>query len=72
MSDLDARLLAAHEADDRTALVRLYEEAARGANSETATGFYLTHAYVYALELNHPDQTRLRAALIDMGRETPI
>jgi hypothetical protein len=35
-------------------------------------GFYLTHAYVFALELNHPQASELRQRLIDAGREEPL
>ena len=72
MSDLDARLVAAHAANDTDALVTLYREAADKADTDTARGFYLTHAHVFALELGHPDTARLRAALIAMGREAPL
>lgn len=68
MSDLEARLLAAHGRDDRCALIALYEEAADSAQAETAAGFYLTHAFVFALELNDPRATALRARLAAMGR----
>ena len=68
MSDLDARLLAAHAADDRRALVTLYEEAADQANNVTACGFYLTHAFVFALELGDARAQALRARLHAMGR----
>ncbi|TMV06452.1 hypothetical protein FGK63_15005 [Ruegeria sediminis] len=69
MSDLNTRLLAAHEAGDRAALVELYEEAANAAADETACGFYLTHAYVFALEAGLPQAAALRARLVAMGRE---
>ena len=69
MTDLDARLLAAHAASDRTALVGLYRQAAEAATSEAAEGFFLTHAYVFALETAHPDAGHLRARLVEMGRE---
>ncbi|MEO9575835.1 MAG: hypothetical protein ABJ263_02820 [Tateyamaria sp.] len=72
MSDLDAQLLAAHEAHDVPALVALYRQAAAAADSDDARGFYLTHAHVFALEINHPDATSLRDALIEMGRETEL
>ncbi len=71
MSNLDARLLAAHEAGDLPALVALYQEAAGRAGTDTARGFYLTHAHVFALELGHADAPALRAALVAMGREHP-
>jgi electron transfer flavoprotein alpha/beta subunit len=69
MTDLDARLLAAHAAGDRAGLIALYEEAARGANTDTARSFYLTHAYVFALEAGDPHAEDLRRDLVAMGRE---
>lgn len=72
MSTLDTALLAAHESGDTAALVRLYQDAAAQANDTQAAAFYLTHAHVFAMELNHPDRDRLRQQLIDMGREAPL
>ncbi|WP_137701639.1 hypothetical protein [Marimonas lutisalis] len=68
MSGLDQRLLAAHAADDRAALIALYEEAADAAGDETACGFYLTHAFVYALEAGDARAEGLRTRLHMMGR----
>jgi hypothetical protein len=68
MSGLDARILAAHAADDRTALITLYTEAAETASGDTARGFFLTHAYVYALEAGDTRADRLRDRLDAMGR----
>lgn len=72
MKGLEARLLAAHADDDRAALVTLYAEAADQAEDEDAAAFYLTHAYVYALELGAPRAGALRDRLIALGRETPL
>jgi hypothetical protein len=72
MSDLNARLLAAHAAEDREALIALYLEAAEAANDDTARGFFLTHAHVFALEKGDSRATALRQRLIDMGREEPL
>ncbi|MGD9294302.1 MAG: hypothetical protein PVI41_05410 [Roseobacter sp.] len=72
MKDLNARLLHAHKTGDARALVLLYSEAAAMSEDENATGFYLTHAYVYALDAGHPAAQELRQKLIDMGRETPL
>ncbi|MDU8911285.1 hypothetical protein [Aestuariicoccus sp. MJ-SS9] len=67
--DLHARLLAAHAGGDKAALVALYSEAAAGANDLDASCFFLTHAYVYALELGDPRCGALRASLRAHGRE---
>ena len=69
MSALDQRLLAAHERDDRAALVGLYLEAANSANDEDAEGFYLTHAYIFALDTGSDLAPSLHARLIAAGRE---
>ncbi len=47
---LQDRLLAAHASGDRAALVTLYTEAADQAADIDAACFFLTHAYVFALE----------------------
>lgn len=65
---LDEQLLAAHASGDHRALVGLYAQAADAANSIDASCFFLTHAYVYALEQNHPDQAKLHARLKEHGR----
>jgi hypothetical protein len=69
MSDLDQRLLAAHDRGDHAALVGLYAMAADSSRDLNAACFYLTHAYVFALEQNHPDTASLHARLIAHGRE---
>ncbi len=69
MTDLDERLLAAHAARNHRALVDLYREAAEAAKTPDAAGFYLTHAYVFALEQDHPAAPALRARLVSEGRE---
>lgn len=65
-------LLAAHETADNKQLVRLYALAADESVTQEAAGFYLTHAYVFALEAGLAEARDLRARLIDMGRETPL
>ena len=69
MSGLDDRLLDAHARDDRRALVALYQEAAAKAETPDAAGFYLVHAYVFALETGHPDINLIHATLAAQGRE---
>ena len=69
MSDLDARMIAAHEDGDQQALIRLYTQAADQSNDLTAACFYLTHAYVFALEAGAPEAPALHARLKAHGRE---
>lgn len=71
MSDLDDALLAAHAAGDRAALVHLYATAAETASGDAAA-FYLTHAYVFALDCGHVDAPILHEKLIAAGREAPL
>ena len=69
---LDDALLAAHARADRAALVKLYARAgdmAERAGDMTACGFYLTHAYVYALEIGDPAADILHQRLLAQGRE---
>ncbi|MEM9850524.1 MAG: hypothetical protein AAF761_00855 [Pseudomonadota bacterium] len=66
---LNARLLAAHAAGDARTLVALYRQAGDDATDDTARGFYLTHAYVFALEAGLPEAAVLHARLVAMGRE---
>ena len=69
MSDLDAQMIAAHEAADSPALIRLYTQAADETDDLTAACFYLTHAYVFALEAGAPEAKTLHARLKAHGRE---
>jgi len=68
MTDLDARLLAAHASGDKPALVDLYTQAADAAPTLDAACFYLTHAYIFGLELAHPAVPSLHARLAGHGR----
>jgi hypothetical protein len=69
VSDLDQRLLAAHAREDRGALIGLYALAADGAPDLDAACFFLTHAYVFALERGDPRAPDLHARLKAEGRE---
>ena len=69
---LDERLLAAHSREDWAGLVALYTEAADAANDTDAACFYLTHAYVFALQTGHPDAHPINARLVAHGREAPL
>jgi hypothetical protein len=70
MNDLDEQLLAAHEAKDLNLLVDLYQQAASATDGDEAKYFYLTHAYIFALDAHHPDRKNLKASLIAAGRES--
>lgn len=67
---LDAALLAAHAAGDRAALIGLYAEAAEAARG-TAAAFYLTHAFVFALEAGDARAPALKARLVAIGADVP-
>lgn len=67
--DLDNALLAAHAAGDRAGLARLYVTAAEGAEHDAAS-FFLTQAYVFALDAGDPAAPALRARLVALGRES--
>ena len=69
---LDARMLAAHARADLGALVALYTQAAdmSGATRDIdAECFYLTQAYVFALDCGAPTARALHARLKTHGRE---
>jgi len=69
---LDARLLDAHARGDKAALVALYTEAAdmkEELQDIDAACFYLTHAYVFALDVGAPEARELHRRLKDRGRE---
>ena len=72
MTALDDALLAAHAAGDTAALITLYAEAADAAATPDSAAFYLTHAYVFALEAGHADAPTLHQRLIDAGRDQPL
>ncbi len=68
MTSLQDRLLDAHARDDRAALVALYTEAADEADNLNAACFYLTHAYIFALEVGDPACAQLYKRLKAQGR----
>lgn len=69
---LEHRLLAAHARRDADALMTLYVEAANlqetGGNADAAC-FYLTHAFVFALETGSERADALQMRLWKLGRE---
>lgn len=68
---LDRALLDAHARGDTGALIGLYAAAADASGDDQAAGFFLTHAYVFALEAGDARTDHLRHALVTLGRDTP-
>ena len=69
--DLDRLLLKAHDRNDHAALIRYYTMAANereAAQDIDAACFYLTHAFVFALESGAPEADALNARLASHGR----
>lgn len=72
MNALDAALITAHEAGDVAALIQLYTQAADEMEAEgkiDAACFFLTHAYVFALEDGSARSADLHSRLVSYGRE---
>ncbi len=70
-TDLDRLLLEARDRNDHDALVRYYTMAAderEAAQDIDAACFYLTHAFVFALESGAPEADSLNARLAAYGR----
>lgn len=68
---LNEALHRAHEAKDQAELVRLYTLAGdqlEPSGEIDAACFYLTHAFVYALEAGAPEADDLNRRLADRGR----
>ncbi len=71
LAELDKRLIRAHSDYDVPALIRLYHEAANDAEQRQdhdAACFYLTHAFVFALEYGAPEADELNRKLHEHGR----
>lgn len=68
-ASLSERLLTAHAENDAAELVALYQQAAETTPDETIKGFYLTQAYIFALEAGDPAAPNIKAMLVAMGRE---
>lgn len=70
-SELDQHLLKAHAEEDTQTLVRLYTLAAdehEAAGDIDAACFFLTHAFVFALESGAPEAKLLNERLVARGR----
>ena len=60
---LDQDLLAAHADGDKHRLAELYERAAEAADTEDAKYFFMTQAYVFALDCGHKKASSLAERL---------
>lgn len=72
-TDLEQRLQKAHSEGAPGLLAGLYAEAAEqatDADDAVRAGFFLTQAWVFALEAGVPEAETLRAKLIAQGRES--
>lgn len=70
-ADLERRLLAAHDLGDLRALSGLYAEAAERAEAggqRDRAAFFLTHAWIFALEAGLASADALRDRLRGWGR----
>jgi len=65
-SELDEALLVAHSEGNRTALVGLYLQAAEQAQKD-AVPFFLTQAWIFALEIGDARAALIEAALVETG-----
>ncbi|MEM9349612.1 MAG: hypothetical protein AAGA47_05080 [Pseudomonadota bacterium] len=65
---LHQELLAAHTARDGERMIALYTQAADQTEDEDEEMFFLTHAYIFALEAGHATAPILRARLQEKGR----
>lgn len=66
---LERALLDAHARDDKNRLVTLYAQAANEAVSCARRRFFLTHAYIFALDCGHRDASTLKSELVKLGAE---
>ncbi len=69
---LHAAILAAHDAGDKAALTKLYRQAADrldGVEAQDQVCFFLTQAYIFALDSGSSEAEDLRQRLVSLGRE---
>ncbi len=69
---LNAEILAAHDSGDNATLVRIYKKLGDDeldAGRELEGAYFLTQAYVYALEGGLPVRHEIHKTLVAYGRE---
>ena len=65
---LNAQILSAHAKGDTARLIELYYQASHKCKNIDEKCFFLTYAYVYALEVAHPLEGALYQALKKYNR----
>lgn len=65
----EATLRGAQATGDWSAVISMYIEAAEGDAERDAEAFYLTHAYVHALEAGDARAMGLKARLVALGSD---
>mgnify|MGYP001816605539 CR=1 FL=1 len=71
LDELETSLLAAHQSGDLSDLIRLYGEAAERAEAAgdiDRAAFFLTHAWIFALDAGDVRATELHSRLAAWGR----
>lgn len=63
----EAAVRSAEISGDWSTVITQYVDAAQG----EAEAFYLTHAYIHALEAKDPRAPVLKARLVDLGSDVP-
>ncbi|WP_147124712.1 hypothetical protein [Shimia ponticola] len=70
LSEIESKLLQAHDAGDDARLSLLYEQAAHAvADDPDRAAFYLTQAYVFALGSGSSRARELNARLVRLNRD---
>lgn len=64
-------LQTAHETGDWSGVIALYVTAAEAEDDPRGAAFYLTHAYVHALEAGCASAPSLRSRLVALGADLP-
>jgi len=69
-SDLEEKILIAHQNNDGLKLAELYAEAAYNSPNKNKACFFMVNAYTLALECKHPDTKSFLQFLKKHARET--
>ncbi|ABD54805.1 hypothetical protein [Jannaschia sp. CCS1] len=67
----EAALRTARGTGDWSDVIALYLKAAEAEGDPQGTAFYLTHAYIHALEAGDPRVPSLKTRLVALGADVP-